>query len=69
LAFNPLTAADEEPELQRFALHIQRLQEADLVTPVGHKRKRPREEITTEENSSHRPYRVSAHVVEASIDS
>jgi hypothetical protein len=68
-AFNPLTAADDESELQRFALQIQRLQEADLVTPVGHKRKRPREEIASEANSNYRPYQGSIHFAVRSINS
>jgi hypothetical protein len=61
-AFIPLTAADDEPELQWFTLQMHRLQEADLVTPVGHKRKRPREEIASEENSSYRPYQSLIHL-------
>jgi hypothetical protein len=69
LAFNPLTAADDEPELQRFALQIERLQEAGLVTPVGHKRKRPREEIASEANSNYRPYQGSIHFANRSIHS
>jgi hypothetical protein len=67
LAFNTLTAANEEPELQRFVLQMQRLQEVDLVTPVGHKRKRPREEIASEANSSYRPYQGSIHFADGSI--
>ena len=46
LAFNLYATTQDNLELQRFVLHMNRLQEARVITPVGYKRKRSPEEET-----------------------